>query len=766
MVFAMFHPRVRSLIRGVLDWRKLRDIQVRAARQILTARDDVLIIAGTASGKTEAAWFPIFSRILTDATPGVSVLCVSPMKALIDDQLGRLQRYGRHLDLHIEGWHGDVSASRKAKILRTPPAALIITPESLQSLLMSRTRQLERVVAPLRFVVIDEVHAFAGTDRGQQLQSLLHQIEVRLGRRVPRIALSATVSEPDLMTEFLRPGDGDSAVVVRTPTAGLDLDVTVRGMHTRRARVDRQELAGEIPEDAALSASDVASGERLDIARDIDAASRGRRTLVFSGSRSAVEEMATLLRDEAVTGTRRPERFLAHHGSLSPELRRAAESALHQHSDAVVICTSTLELGVDLPHLDQVIQVDACPSVASLRQRLGRSGRTEGVRPRLRIYATEDPTPKPEHLLSNLRAKLLQNIATVELIVIDDWVEPPDLAQLGLSTLVHQTLALLETTAGTTADHAWRLLCHTGPWRRVSASDFASLLRELARRGLLRQDPRGTLLLDEAGQQLVSRRDFLAVFESTAECSIRHKGKMLGTVPARTSLRVGASLVFGGRTWQVVDVHGSGLTVEVIPSPHGLPLSFTGVPSGIHRVVRQKMRSIYEQIDIPDYLNDTAVTFLAEARNAYHATGLGQQPIIPFRDGCLLALWTGDRELATIERWIELRHPGFNATSSAIGLRLAATVDEAQTLVKELLTADEPPPTDLARGVVNKATAKYDRFLPEDLLIQECASRKLDVRFARAALEQLLVEHAADHDQAIFRPVRSVKRRRPAATGR
>jgi len=194
------------------------------------------------------------------------------MKALIDDQVRRLSSYGNHIDLRVEAWHGDVSASRKHATLRNPPAVLMITPESLQSLLIRKPANLLRALAPLRYVVIDEVHALAGTDRGQQLQSLLHQIEVKLGRRVPRIALSATVSEPRAVTAYLRPGDPHAAQVVAAPTGGLDLDVELYGVHRGKPRMHRRDIPAESVD---LRVSDVAYADRLAIAQRIDSDSRG-----------------------------------------------------------------------------------------------------------------------------------------------------------------------------------------------------------------------------------------------------------------------------------------------------------------------------------------------------------------------------------------------------------------------------------------------------------------------------------------------------------
>ena len=735
-VLALLHPRVQDLVRQHLGWRRLRPVQVAAIPPVLAAHRDVLIVAGTASGKTEAAWLPIFSRLLTDNTPELGVLCVSPLKALIDDQVRRLASYGRHLDLRVAGWHGDVAHSKKLKVLATPPAALVITPESLQGLLLRKPTELVLALKELRYVLIDEVHAFAGTDRGQQLQSLLNQLEVRLGRRIPRIALSATVSEPSLTTEFLRPGLGGQAHVVRTSGShGLDLDVQIYGF-TAIPMVKNG--AGWPVEKSERRARDVVSRERPEIARRIDATTRGRRALVFARSRRDVEEMTALLRDEEVTGTRRPERFFAHHGSLSHEIRRAAESALHEHQDTVVVCTSTLELGVDLPDLDQVVQVDTCLSVAGLRQRLGRSGRREGTRPTLRVYATEQPSPADHAFDDRLRADLVQSIASVELIVDEDWVEPTDLAPLGLSTLVHQTLTLLSEPAGISAKRAWTLLCGSGPWRRVSAPDYEALLRSLGTHGLVRQDERGLLLLDEVGQKIVGRRDFVAVFATSVEYTVRHNGKELGSLPVSYPLTTGSCLVLGGRTWQVVSVQEGGWTIDVVPHGRGLPPKFFGTFGQIHCRVREKMRDVYESTLTPEYLDETAAELLAQGRAAYVELGLHEEAIVDVGAGSLLALWTGDRELATAQRWLELRHPGLKVLTADVGLAVPEPAEVVRAMVRDLLGSQPPTGDELAGVVVNKTIGKYDRYLPATLLASEYASRSFDVAAARAALEVAL----------------------------
>lgn len=680
--FRLLHPQVQQLWKQQ-DWRTLRPIQQLSIPPVLKASSDVLIIAGTASGKTEAAWMPIFSRLLADPRRGIGVLCVSPLKALIDDQVKRLSGYGSVLGLVVEGWHGDISASRKKRILREPPAAVVITPESLQGLLLRHRDDLQSAAADLRYIVVDEVHAFIGTTRGQQLQSLLMDLQLLLKRPISVVALSATINEPRQVAEFLRPGRGGQATIEIDPASTNSFDVRVLGFKREKVTPSHQLAAAE------KLARNFASQDRLLIARDIDVHTRGKKALIFSGSRASVEELALLLRDKEVTGTSRPDRFCTHHGSLSHELRESAVQGMHDERDAVTVCTSTLELGVDLPSVDLVAQVDTCLTVAGLRQRMGRSGRQPGSRPSLRVYCAEVGTaPEPWGLL---RPGLMQSIATIELMRNEEWVEPPDLRPLGLSTLVHQLLCFLHHTDGASQERVEKRLCRVGQWDRVPAEDFARLVAQLIRQNVVRKDERGRLVLDEAGHRLVGHRSFQTVFSTPVEYVVRHAGKELGRLPVSYPLATGSTLGFGGRLWQVIVAHEEHGLVDVMPHTSGLPPFFKGGFGHVHKRVRQQMREVYESDEVPQYLDELAAEMFCESREAYGQLGLDRTAAVDIgSERSLLALFSGDREHATIERWVRLVEPGLNAQQGPLGLVLPVSAREAHDLAVRLQAAQEP----------------------------------------------------------------------------
>jgi len=190
--FFLLHEKVQRWI-WRHEWRELRDVQERAIPPILEGRSDIILAAATAGGKTEAAFLPIVSRLIAGSGPGISCLYVSPLKALINDQFGRMEALCADLDIAVHRWHGDVSADRKRKVLRDPTGVLLITPESIEALMVLHGTAIPALFAGLRYVVVDELHSFIGSERGRQLQSLLHRIEVCVRRRMPRVGLSATL---------------------------------------------------------------------------------------------------------------------------------------------------------------------------------------------------------------------------------------------------------------------------------------------------------------------------------------------------------------------------------------------------------------------------------------------------------------------------------------------------------------------------------------------------------------------------------------------
>src|SRR6266508_2420703 len=352
--FDLLHPAIQHHVVNSLGWRALRPLQSATIAPIL-AGDHLIATAPTAGGKTEAAVLPLLSRMLSEDWRGLSVLYVCPLRALLNNLHQRLERYGQLVGRRVGLWHGDIGQPERNRLLAEPPDMLLTTPESLESMLVSTRIPRERWFAHVRAVVVDEAHAFAGDDRGWHLLAVLERITRLAGREVQRIALSATLGNPDELVAWLTATCHRPARVVSPPAeAGPSSDVAL-------------DYVGSLA-NAALVIS------RLH---------RGEKRLVFVDSRARAEQLAVALRDHDVT-------TFVSHGSLGIGERRAAEQAFAEERDCVIVATSTLELGIDVGDLDRVIQIDAPPTVAAFLQRLGRTGRRPDTARQALLLATGD----------------------------------------------------------------------------------------------------------------------------------------------------------------------------------------------------------------------------------------------------------------------------------------------------------------------------------------------------------------------------------------
>ncbi|WUJ56119.1 DEAD/DEAH box helicase [Kribbella sp. NBC_00382] len=753
--FTTLHPKIQQWI-WTQNWSELRSAQEQAVGPILAGDTDVIISAATASGKTEAAFLPICSALLAARDrqieantrdgldtagqipgSGIQTLYISPLKALINDQYGRLDALCEHLDLPVHRWHGDVAGSSKARVLSNPDGFLLITPESLEALLVVHGPKISRLFDGLRHVVIDEMHSFIGTERGAQLQSLLHRIELAVRRRVARIGLSATLGDMELASEFLRPGRAAAVTVITAADDTHELRLQVRGYEAIPARLSAAESVVVERPDGEAGTEEETSGDDLAIADHLFATLRGTDNLIFANSRQKVEIYADLLKRRCDLA-HVPNEFIPHHGSLSKELREHAESRLKDRDRPVnAVCTSTLEMGIDIGSVTSIAQLGAPRTVAGLRQRLGRSGRRGGAST-LRMYITEEQvtpqTPPPDAL----RADLVQGIAMVNLLLAG-WVEAPDSGGLHLSTLTQQLLSLIAQHGGVTPQEAYRTLCQDGPFSRVTPILFKSLLRALAdeKVDFIRQERDGLLLHGVAGERVVQHYSFYAAFRSATEFRLIANGRTLGTLPVDYPLMPGSLLIFGGKRWKVTAVDSHARVVELTRSSGGRPPAFSGGGGGeVADEVRREMYRIYTADTVPRYLDATAARLLSEGRANFKRFELGQSPILSWGADILLFPWRGDRILTTLT--VALTGAGFDVGQDGVCLTLTgAALEEAARQMAQLVAGGPPDPLALASHVETKIVEKYDEQLSDELLEAAFAARSLDVEGAWKAASGL-----------------------------
>jgi ATP-dependent Lhr-like helicase len=720
--FARYHPAVQQWIYRQ-GWDRLRDVQERAAELITAGRRDAIIASATADGKTEAALLPICSvlarRQEQGLGAGVAALSVSPLKALINDQYDRITSLADPLGLRVHRWHGDAPASGKARVLRAPEGLLLITPESLEALFVRHGDRVGRIFGGLRYVLIDELHSFIGTERGAQLQALLHRVEESCGRRVPRVALSATLGDFAPAADFLRPGDGGQVAVVSSTEPGGEIRLQVRGYLTPAA----PPAPGQEP------------GDRAAIADHLFRTLRGADNLVFANSRAAVEVYADMLAQRAGRA-QVPSRFLAHHGSLAKSVRDHVEESLKDPAVPVTaICTSTLELGIDIGSVDSVAQIGAPPTVAGLRQRLGRSGRRAGRPAILRVYLAEPELTAGIATADTLRPELFQTVAMIELLTAS-WYEPPDTAGLHFSALIQQILSMTAQHGGSSVSRLFTTLCETGPFRTVDRAVFTALLRDIGRHRLLEQQSDGDLLPGPEGERLLRHYSFYASFATSLDYRLVADGYTLGSLPVDRPLLPGATLIFSGARWRVLSVDTVLRVVELTAAESGKPPVFPGTGGEIADQVRRKMFQLYRSRDVPRYLDAMAQTLLAEGRAAFHAYGHATRRIFAHDTETLLFPWRGDRIMNTLAAVFGMH--GLRVGQDGLALTIGnCTPARLLDAVTDLAAGPPPDPVAVAASVRAKQHDKYDRYLGEQLLNLGYAARALDVPGAWAVLREL-----------------------------
>ncbi|MCY4622316.1 MAG: DEAD/DEAH box helicase [bacterium] len=752
--FTRLHPRIQ---RWVYDqgWTTLHDAQERATAPILDGDSDVIIAAATAAGKTEAAFLPILSSLangdeqngaerpgvraahearvdpvpIRRASVGVQVLYISPLKALINDQYQRLQDLCERVDVPVHRWHGDVSTAAKRKVTDEPSGVLLITPESLEATFVNRGPIVSRLLSGLRYVVIDELHSFLTTQRGAQLQSLMHRIELAIRRRPPRIGMSATLGDTSAAAAFLRPNNPEQVAIVESESDGRGLMLQMRGYIAPEKATTPP--AGALAagaakaEDAAVEQGPATANR--EIADHLYERLRGQDNLVFANSRNAVEAYADLLSRRSA-GERVPNEFRPHHGNLSKDLREATEEQLKDPArPATAVSTSTLELGIDIGTVASVAQLGPPPSVSSLWQRLGRSGRRDDPAV-LRLYITEQSLHARSVPADALRCGVVQTTAMVRLM-LDRWLESPDDPGFNYSTLVQQIMSAIAQHGGATASDLYGALCGPGPFRLVDQERFVRLLRAMAGHDLLTQNSEGLLLHGQAGEHQVNNYRFYTAFHTADEWRIVTAGKTLGTIPIYQPLRSGALLIFAGKRWKVVDADRRGRIVQVEMAEGGVPHFSGGSGPTVSDRVRAEMSATYRSPEMPSWLDRNAQGLLSEGRAAFRRYGLAETTVVPGESEVRLFPWTGDRALSTAAMALSAKGLAANVEGPAIRIDRADAGEVAAT-VAQLLAGPRPEPAELAAAIKNPEIDKWDWVLDEPLACESAGARLLDVEGA------------------------------------
>lgn len=696
-------------------WKNLRAVQEEAIPLVLDGDADILITAPTAGGKTEAAFLPLVSWLESGGAPdGYGVLCISPLKALINDQFDRLELLCESAHTEITPWHGDINQSVKKKSWLKPSGILMITPESLESMAVIRPVELLQRIQSLQYVVIDEFHAFIGAERGQQLISLLARLEVMLGRSLRRLALSATIGDPDVALAYLRPDASRKGFHLDVKGEKFELMLQIKAYQTEH-------------EDIPAS---------LKVAQDLFEWLRGGRHLVFANSRRAVEESTDRL-VSLCEAHHVPLEFFAHHGSLSKDARHYVENRLRtSDKPTTAIATSTLELGIDIGDVESVGQLGPPSNVSSVRQRLGRSGRREGQSAILRVQLTSDSNKPGQDPASLLELQIFQSVAVIDKL-LQRWIEPPDISLPHYSTLVQQLLSMIAYRGEVTAVDAYQTLCRHGPWTHLDQNQFKRFLRSIASKDVIDQLPSGELIVGIAGELELSRYDFYTTFKVPEEFRLMAYGNAIGSIPVDNPVVPGQLILLSGRRWKVVSVELEQKVITLVKGGAGMAPRFGGEPASAHRQIHQHMKMWYESNDVPAYCDELARELIRAARDYYRENNLGLTPFV--REGnCLYWLIWEDKRIintlvvvATAMKFPagKVFGPSIEVTYSGEPLQLAHEI--YYFLVSH--SHDE-----LLASVPTTPIGKFDHLLDDDLLFESYVASTLNIAGTLAYLERLV----------------------------
>lgn len=699
--FELLDIRIRQWI-WKQGWTSLKDIQENAIPFVLEGRSDVIISASTAGGKTEAAFLPILTSLLqNDTSNGFQVLYISPLKALINDQYRRLLDMTTETGINVTPWHGDIDMSQKKRSLKNPNGIIIITPESLESFLINRRRFLPSAFSSLRYVVIDELHSFIGTERGKQLQSLLSRIEQIILRKIPRIAMSATFSDYSAVKCFLR--DDESLPCAIPPQGNSNHEIKI--------------LVKEYIQTKDIDVTD-------SISQEIYKKLRGSNNLVFTNDRGYAESYGVHLSNMCeINGV--PNEFRVHHGSISKIERESVERDLQKGECPVtVFCTSTLELGIDVGKVKSIAQVGTAYSVSGLRQRLGRSGRRNEPSI-LRVFSIEN---KDNGLLYNLRSSLVQNIAVIELMRQHKY-EKPSINNYHFSTLIQQILAVIAQFGGFYPKEGWLMLCRNGAFKNVTPELFLEVLKSLGNKSVISQLDTKQIVVGKLGEKILKSPDFYVAFVSPIEFTVinsansRHIG-MIQYKPQKNMV-----IILSGKRWIVEDVDENTMKVYVSTMKTGGLAFFSGDGAELDYIIAKKMYEIYQVDTIYPYLDDytEAKNHLNQSRLFFQQNSLSKTFFLQYGNTSYFFTWAGikaNRAIALLLQYCLKKECSYNGLYV-----LNITQEDINLLERTKMPSAIEIVSILPRQC--KIFQKYDYLLSDKLLDIEYSNTYIDFNLAK-----------------------------------
>lgn len=756
-IFDRFAPEVQEFIYAN-GWKSLRQVQEEAAKAIFDSSDHLLICSSTASGKTEAAFFPVISELMNDPPSSFGVLYIAPLKSLINDQFERLTQLLENCRIPLYHWHGDVASSHKTKALKEPGGILQITPESLESMLINRPGDLPRLFGDLRYIVIDEIHSLMGSDRGRQISCQIARLDRLLTCKPRRIGLSATIKDKEQAARWLGAGSNRQVRFTQSdeerPTWRLGIEhFFIQSKDS--GKEDPETFAEIFPGQSQPHGERSASGEETSLSESaqektisfdpgyayIYRATKGKSCLVFSNSREQTESVTAALRQLAEYN-REEDRFLIHHGNLSSALREETEERLKREEGRkyTACATVTLELGIDIGRLERVIQLEAPNTVSSFLQRLGRSGRRGSPPEMMTVIREEEPLPNAS-LPQLIPFGLLQAIAIVQLYLEDKFIEGPGQKKMPLSLLFQQTLSMFASTGELTPGALAGRILTLPPFAEVSKEDYRTLLKQMIADDYISVTEDGGLIVGLEGEKLTSSFKFYASFKDSEDFTVRWGSDEIGTVSSAPP--AGERFALAGHVWEVEESDTKRRLIYVHPVKGRMEASWPGDYGEIHTKILKRMRQVLiEETEYP-YLKPQALARLRSARMIAKNTGLCDRPVIRLGgfSYCMFP-FLGTRAFRTLRRMLlrygeELGISGIEYEGCYYLSFKMNKGNEEDLICRMIAILDRNGPLDPEELVFPSETPaddKYDALIPPPLLRKAYGTDRLDTVFTEAQI--------------------------------
>jgi len=610
MSFDLLSEPIRKFIRDK-GWEQLRPIQTAAIAKILASDDNFILASRTASGKTEAAFLPILSKVDFNES-GVQVLYISPLIALINDQFYRIEELCKNLDVTVTKWHGEANKTLKDTLIKQPSGIVLITPESLEAMFVNKPFNVKQLFSNLKYVVIDEIHSFIGTDRGTQLKSILSRLQKANSKSFSIVGLSATIGDYNEAKKFT--GDELKTKVLLDRTA-KEIKALFRYFKNKKE---------ELP---------------LELLKNLYIETKDNKVLIFPNSRGRAEEVAVKLKkiSERVKGH---SNYFSHHSSVDREVREYVEyfAKNNNRQNFCISCTSTLELGIDIGTVDEVVQIDATHSIASLIQRVGRTGRKEGESSNLFLYATNEWS-------------LIQSIACW-LLYKEGFIEPPQKNEKPYDILVHQALSITKGHSGITLTELAKQIKENSAFTQVELFEIEQILNHLIEIDFL-EKLQHEVIIGVEGEKIVNSRDFYSVFKTEENFKVVNAGNTIGEIPFSPQIIEDENILLSAKIWKIKFVDHKAKKIEVIPTKDGKKPMFFGGGATIHQRIREKMLEIlYSKTDY-DFLDQASCDEIEILRNDFSVFNIQNlqtdRPLLSAEKHLQLFTFTGTRINRTIQ---------------------------------------------------------------------------------------------------------------------